>query len=57
MKAIYGGNAKNDRVDSYKIVQLIRVGNFPLAYVYPTDMRSVFINFIVEYIILVLTLF
>jgi hypothetical protein len=35
MKAIHGGKAKNDRIDSYKIAKLIRGGNFPLAYVYP----------------------
>ncbi len=40
MKAIHGGNAKNDRVDSYKIANLIRGGNFPLAYTYPKEMRA-----------------
>ena len=40
MKAIHGGKAKNDRIDSYKIANLIRGGNFPLAYVYPKTMRS-----------------
>ena len=40
MKAIHGGKAKNDRIDSHKIAQLIRGGNFPLAYVYPKDMRA-----------------
>ncbi len=30
-KAIHGGKAKNDRIDSYKIAHLIRGGNFPLA--------------------------
>jgi len=35
MKAIHGGKAKNDRIDSFKIASLIRGGNFPLAYVYP----------------------
>jgi len=40
MKAIHGGKAKNDRIDSYKIANLIRGGNFPLAYVYPTAMRA-----------------
>ena len=40
MKAIHGGKAKNDRIDSYKIAKLMRGGNFPLAYVYPKEMRS-----------------
>ena len=40
MKAIHGGKAKNDRIDSFKIVNLIRGGNFPLAYVYPKGMRA-----------------
>jgi len=40
MKAIHGGKAKNDRIDSFKIASLIRGGNFPLAYVYPKAMRA-----------------
>ena len=40
MKAIHGGKAKNDRIDSFKIASLIKGGNFPLAYVYPKDMRA-----------------
>ena len=40
MKAIHGGKAKNDRIDSFKIASLIRGGNFPLAFVYPKDMRA-----------------
>jgi transposase len=40
MKAIHGGKAKNDRIDSYKIANLIRGGNFPLAYTYPKEMRT-----------------
>ncbi len=40
MKAIHGGKAKNDRIDSFKIASLIRGGNFPLAYVYPKKMRA-----------------
>ena len=40
MKAIHGGKAKNDRIDSHKIAKLIRGGNFPLAYVYPKEMRA-----------------
>ena len=40
MKAIHGGKAKNDRIDSFKIANLMRGGNFPLAYVYPKRMRA-----------------
>jgi transposase len=40
MKAIHGGKAKNDRIDSFKIAKLIRGGNFPLAYTYPKHMRA-----------------
>lgn len=40
MKAIHGGKAKNDRIDSFKIAKLMRGGNFPLAYTYPQEMRS-----------------
>ncbi|WP_257254975.1 transposase, partial [Endozoicomonas sp. SESOKO3] len=29
MKAIHGGKAKNDKIDSYKIAKLLRGGNFP----------------------------
>ena len=41
MKAIHGGKAKNDRIDSFKIVNLIRGGNFPLAYVYKASLKLV----------------
>ena len=40
MKAIHGGKAKNDRIDSHKIATLLRGGMFPLAYVYPRQLRS-----------------
>lgn len=40
MKAIHGGKAKNDKIDSYKIASLLRGGTFPMAYVYPRAMRS-----------------
>lgn len=40
MKAIHGGKAKNDRIDSEKIARLLRGGNFPVAYVYPKEMRG-----------------
>jgi len=40
MKAIHGGKAKNDRIDSHKIAILLRGGMLPQAYVYPAAMRS-----------------
>lgn len=40
MKAIHGGKAKNDRIDSHKIATLLRGGMLPQAYVYPAEMRS-----------------
>jgi len=40
MKAIHGGKAKNDRIDSRKIAALLRSGMIPQAYVYPAEMRS-----------------
>lgn len=40
MKAIHGGKAKNDKIDSHKIATLLRGGMFPLAYVYPRELRS-----------------
>jgi transposase len=40
MKAIHGGKAKNDRIDSHKIATLLRGGMIPIAYVYPRHMRS-----------------
>ena len=40
MKAIHGGKAKNDKIDSYKIASLMRGGNFPLAYNYPSKCRA-----------------
>lgn len=40
MKAIHGGKAKNDKIDSYKIACLLRGGTFPLAYNYPKTMRA-----------------
>ena len=40
MKAIHGGKTKNDRIDSFKIANLIRGGNFPLAYVYPNGLSN-----------------
>jgi transposase len=40
MKAIHGGKAKNDKIDSRKIAGLMRGGMFPQAYVYPRKMRA-----------------
>jgi transposase len=40
MKAIHGGKAKNDKIDSHKIASLLRGGLMPQAYVYPAGMRS-----------------
>lgn len=40
MRAIHGGKAKNDRIDSHKIAVLLRGGSFPLAYTYPKAMRA-----------------
>jgi transposase len=40
MKAIHGGKAKNDKLDSFKIASLLRGGLVPQAYVYPTGMRA-----------------
>jgi transposase len=39
-KAIHGGKAKNDKIDAHKIAVLLRGGMFPLAYVYPAEMRA-----------------
>ena len=40
MKAIHGGKAKNDKIDSHKIARLLRGGMLPQAYVYPAAMRA-----------------
>lgn len=40
MRAIHGGKAKNDRIDSHKIATILRGGMLPQAYVYPRKMRS-----------------
>jgi transposase len=40
MKAIHGGTAKNDKIDSHKIAVLLRGGMLPPAYVYPAALRS-----------------
>ena len=40
MKAIHGGKAKNDQIDSEKIAMLLRGGMLPEAYAYPHEMRA-----------------
>src|ERR671925_562810 len=40
MKAIHGGKAKNDKIDSQKIAALLRGGMLSQAYVYPAKMRA-----------------
>jgi len=40
MKAMHGGKAKNDKIDSQKIAVLLRGGMLPQAYVYPAAMRA-----------------
>jgi transposase len=40
MKAIHGGKAKTDKIDSRKIAALLRGGMLPQAYVYPAAMRA-----------------
>jgi transposase len=39
-RAIHGGKAKNDKIDSHKIATLLRGGMLPQAYVYPAEMRA-----------------
>jgi transposase len=40
MKAIHGGQGKNDQIDSQKLAVLLRGGMLPQAYVYPADLRA-----------------
>lgn len=40
MRSVYGLKTKSDKLDSWKIAQLLRGGNFPLAYVYPRRFRA-----------------
>jgi transposase len=40
MRAVHGAKAKNDRIDSHKIAALLCGHLFPLAYVYPAEMRA-----------------
>jgi len=40
MKAIHGGEAKDDRIDAHKIAALLRGGNIPQTYVRPPEMRA-----------------
>jgi transposase len=41
MKSIHGGKAKNDRIDSEKIADLLRSGHYPLAHHCPHEIRAV----------------
>jgi len=40
MKAIHGGKAKNEKIDSQNIAVLLRGGRLPQAYVYPAERRA-----------------
>jgi hypothetical protein len=40
MKALHGGKANNDKIDSQKIAALLRGGMLPQTYVYPAEMRA-----------------
>ncbi|OPX92416.1 MAG: Transposase IS116/IS110/IS902 family protein [Syntrophorhabdus sp. PtaB.Bin006] len=40
MKAIHGGKAKNDKIDSHKIAVLLKGGMIPMSYVYPEKLRA-----------------
>jgi transposase len=40
MKAIHGGKAQNDKIDSQKIAVLLRGGMLPQAYGYPAERRA-----------------
>ena len=40
MKAIHGGKAQNDTIDSQKLAVLLRGGLLPQAYVYPAPLRA-----------------
>jgi transposase len=40
MKAVHGGKAKNDKIDSKKIAHLLLGCTFPQAYVYPRALRA-----------------
>lgn len=39
-KALHGGKAKNDTIDSQKMAALLRGGMLPQAYVYPAERRA-----------------
>jgi len=40
MKAIHGSKTKSDKIDSLKIAKLLHAGMLPMAYVYPSGLRS-----------------
>lgn len=40
LKSIHGGKKKNDKIDSKKITDLMRVNHFPVGFAYPKEMRA-----------------
>lgn len=40
MKAVHGKKSGNDKLDAERIARLLESGMFPVAYVYPKEMRS-----------------
>jgi len=40
MRAIHGGKAKNDKIDSQKIAVLLKGGLIPQSSAYPAEMRA-----------------
>ena len=40
MKAVHWSKTKNDKIDSYKVANLLRGGNFPPAYACPIEWRG-----------------
>ncbi len=40
MKAVHGRKSGNDRLDAERIARLLESGMFPVAYVYPSEMRA-----------------
>ncbi len=40
MRAIHGGKANNDKIDSQKIALLLKGGLIPQAYAYPAERRA-----------------
>lgn len=40
MTAVHGSKTKNDKIDLYKVANLLRGGNFPPAYACPSEWRG-----------------